>query len=78
MDTSNVNQETNIPIAVSEEDIRIRFKKHIDGKGIMYKFLAELPEINVSPGHMTNVLNCKRTLTNDLKAKLNTYLGTEF
>lgn len=67
---------TQLPATQEEKDIRLRIKEHIDSKGIKYKVLAE--SIGCSPGHLSNILGQARQLSDDLKAKLNAHLGTEF
>lgn len=49
---------------------------YMDDRGVKYTWLCK--RIEVSNGHLSNVLNGKRTLTPELMDKINKVLGTDF
>lgn len=53
-----------------------KFATHLENSGILpIKVAADL---NISRSHLSRVLAGKRELSESLRAKLNTYLSTEF
>jgi antitoxin component HigA of HigAB toxin-antitoxin module len=51
-------------------------KAHLKSKGIKYSWLCD--KLDVSNGHLTNILQHKRSLTPELNEKINKVLGTDF
>ena len=51
-------------------------KAHLKSSGIKYTWLCT--KLNLSNGHLTNILKYKRSLTPEINDKINKVLGTDF
>lgn len=59
-----------------DTDVRILIREHLEKKGIMRKWLADKCECTSS--HLKYVFDCERKLTDEMLAKINAALETNF
>lgn len=62
--------------AVIDRDPREQFREYLESKGTKQKWLAD--QTGISQEHISNILCSRVLLTEEVRAKINTALETDF